>query len=116
MGIPLPAQCIGAGSGVDMDCLLFHPQVGMGGGNQYLARFPNTKDLMAAYDVVFLGDVGIQPGQLSEQDAELIHGLVEQQSTGLVLMPGERGSHAHLDRQPSGGSDSVQLDLNQSEG
>ena len=66
--------------GVDMDCLLFHPQVGMGGGNQYLARFPNTKDLMAAYDVVFLGDVGIQPGQLSEQDAELIRGLVEQQS------------------------------------
>ncbi len=102
--------------GVDMDCLLFHPQVGMGGGNQYLARFPNTKDLMAAYDVVFLGDVGIQPGQLSQQDAELIHGLVEQQSAGLVLMPGRRGSHATWIDSPLEDLIPVQLDLKQSEG
>ena len=73
--------------GVDMDCLLFHPQVGMGGGNQYLARFPNTKDL-AAYDVVSWR-CGDSTRTTQEQDAELIHGLVEQQSAGLVLMPAD---------------------------
>ena len=79
--------------GVDMSCLLFHPQGGMGGGRHYLSQFPNSKDLIAPYDVVFLGDVGIGESGLTPEDAELIRGLVEQQAGGLVLMPGRRGRH-----------------------
>lgn len=102
--------------GVEMDCLLFHPQVGMGGGNRYLSNFPDSKDLIAPYDVIFLGDVGVEPGQLSKEDAELIKGLVEQQAAGLVLMPGRKGHHASWVGSPLEDLIPVQFDLNQPEG
>ena len=82
--------------GVDLSCMLFHPNIGPGGGRDYLSAFPGSREMLTRYDVVFLGDVGVGNGQLSEKDAELIKGLVEQQGSGLVFMPGRRGNHLSL--------------------
>ncbi len=77
--------------GVEMNSLLFHPQLGPGGGRGYLERFPDSKEALSKYDVVFLGDVGVGQSELTETDAELLKGLVEQQASGLVFVPGRRG-------------------------
>jgi hypothetical protein len=82
--------------GVDMHCLLFHPGMTPGSGARYLASFPGSKEQIAGYDVVFLGDVGLGNNELTEQDAELVRGLVEQQASGLVLLPGPRGRQSSL--------------------
>src|SRR5205814_350245 len=62
----------------------------------YITSFPNTKEAISSYDVIFLGDVGVGQGELTEQNAELIKGLVEQQSSGLVFVPGRRGREQTL--------------------
>jgi hypothetical protein len=77
--------------GVEMHSILFHPGMGPGGGKNYLSSFPGSKEMISQYDVIFLGDVGIGANELTEKDAELIRGLVEQQSSGLVFIPGRRG-------------------------
>lgn len=77
--------------GVDMQCLLYHPGMAPGGGRNYIPAFPDTKEALAPYDVVFLGDVGIGDHELTEEDAALLKGLVEQQGSGLVFVPGRRG-------------------------
>lgn len=79
--------------GVDVACLLFHPDLEkVGGGNRdYIKAFPDTQEELAQYDVIFLGDVGIEPGQLTPEQCNLIKGLVEYQAGGLVLIPGSRG-------------------------
>lgn len=82
--------------GVEVHSILFHPGMTMGGGRNYLASFPNTKEAISRYDVIFLGDVGLGQGELSAADAELIKGLVEQQSSGLVFLPGKRGRQLTL--------------------
>ncbi|MCG8585368.1 MAG: hypothetical protein MI757_11715, partial [Pirellulales bacterium] len=65
--------------GVDMHCLLLHPRIGVGGGRHSLPAFPGTREQISRYDVIFLGDVGVGEHELTEEDAELIAGLVEQQ-------------------------------------
>ena len=82
--------------GVDLSCMLFHPNIGTGGGRDYLSTFPGSREMLTRYDVIFLGDIGIGKGQLSTKDAGLIRGLVEQQGSGLVFMPGRRGNHLSL--------------------
>ena len=82
--------------GVDLNCVLLHPKIAPGGGRDYLSSFPGSREMLSRYDVIFLGDVGIGEHQLSENDAELIKGLVEQQGSGLVFMPGRRGNHLSL--------------------
>ena len=79
--------------GVEMSSILFHPGIGMGRGRGYLEGFPATKELIGRFDVIFLGDVGIGEGELTPANAELIQGLVEQQGSGLVILPGRRGRH-----------------------
>jgi len=77
--------------GVDVNCLLFHPDlVGVGGGRGYLEEFPDDKELFK-YDVVFLGDVGVREEQLTLQDCENLRQLVRSHAGGLVFMPGFRG-------------------------
>ncbi|GIW99104.1 MAG: membrane protein [Pirellulaceae bacterium] len=86
--------------GVDVDCLLYHPELtGVGGGSRdYLPAFPEQLDVLQQYDVVFLGDVGRQRDQLSTTQCQLLRGLVEQQASGLVFIPGPRGyEHSLLD-------------------
>ena len=82
--------------GVDLNCVLLHPKIAPGGGRDYLSSFPGSREMLSRYDVIFLGDVGLGEHQLSESDAELIKGLVEQQGSGLVFMPGRRGNHLSL--------------------
>ena len=86
--------------GVDMHCLLFHPEIGPGDGPNYLPAFPGTKEALAPYDVIFLGDVGIGQNELTENDAQLLKGLVEQQASGLVFVPGRRGREATFPNSP----------------
>jgi hypothetical protein len=86
--------------GVEMHTILYHPEIGMGGGKDYLPAFPSTKEQIASYDVIFLGDIGIGDGELTEQNAELIKGLVEQQSSGLIFLPGRRGRELSFLKSP----------------
>lgn len=77
--------------GVEMHSVLFHPGMAPGSGRNYLPGFPGTKELLSTYDVIFLGEIGIGDKELTTTDAELIRGLVEQQGSGLVFIPGRRG-------------------------
>lgn len=82
--------------GVEMSCILYHPGMGAGSGRHYLSGFPASKEAISQYDVIFLGDVGIGENELTSKDAELIKGLVEQQGSGLVFLPGRRNRQATL--------------------
>ena len=84
--------------GVEVTCLLFQPGLSKrGGGNKdYTQKFPSGLDALSQYDVVFLGDVGVAPDQLTEEDCRLLKGLVEYQASGLVFLPGWRGEQASL--------------------
>ncbi|QDT59791.1 hypothetical protein SV7mr_23010 [Stieleria bergensis] len=79
--------------GVTVSCLLFHPGLEKrGGGNKdYISSFPATKEELAEYDVVFLGDVGLDDNQLTIEQCDLLHGLVQDQASGLVFLPGWEG-------------------------
>ena len=84
--------------GVELSCLLFHPGLTkLGGGNKdYIKQFPAGKDELARFDVVFLGDVGVEDGQLTVEQCRLLKGLVEHQASGLVFMPGWQGREFSL--------------------
>ncbi len=84
--------------GVEVHCLLFHPGLSkVGGGNRdYIPAFPEGLDELSQYDVVFLGDVGVGEKQLTEEQCRLLKGLVEQQASGLVFMPGLKGNMLSL--------------------
>ena len=84
--------------GVELSCLLFHPGLSKpGGGNKdYIKLFPAGQDELAKFDVVFLGDVGVEDGQLTAEQCRLLKGLVEHQASGLVFMPGWQGREFSL--------------------
>jgi uncharacterized membrane protein len=96
--------------GVDLSCLLLHPDLGPGGGLNYISAFPDTKEALAPYDVIFLGDVGIGQNELTDKEAELIKGLVEQQGSGLVFVPGRRGRELTFQHSPLADLFPVDLD------
>ncbi len=102
--------------GVDVDCLLLHPQLGKGDGADYIQAFPERPEDLARYDVVFLGDVGIGAGQLTAAQADLLKGLVENQASGIVFLPGPRGNQASLAGTPLGDLVPVILDDSQPTG
>jgi hypothetical protein len=84
--------------GVQLSCLLLHPglsKVG-GGSSDYIKSFPSGLDELGQYDVVFLGDVGIEDGQLTAEQCRLLRGVVEHQASGLVFMPGLHGRQLSL--------------------
>lgn len=82
--------------GVEVNTLLYVPQLGRGEGDGYLREFPAKREDLQAYDVVFLGDVGVGAGMLTEENARMLKGLVEQQASGLVFMPGNLGRQKSL--------------------
>jgi uncharacterized membrane protein len=84
--------------GVEVSCLLFHPGLSkVGGGNKdYIKQFPAGLDELSKFDVVFLGDVGLEDGQLTTENCRLLKGIVEHQASGLIFMPGGRGRQASL--------------------
>jgi hypothetical protein len=82
--------------GVEVNCLLFQPDIGqVGAGHGYLPSFPKD-DALAKYDVVFLGDVGTDKGELTMEQCAALQKLVRDQAAGLVFMPGLRGFEASL--------------------
>jgi len=82
--------------GVEVSCLLYHPDLdGMGQGDGYLETFPEDEELVE-YDVVFVGDIGLGEGQLTDDQCERLVQLVSQQASGLVFLPGLRGRHFSL--------------------
>ena len=88
--------------GVEVNTLLFHPDLGkLGAGRGYLAAFPKDEQL-AKYDVIFLGDVGTDPGQLTNEECDSLMKVVRDQATGLVFMPGFHGFEASLLPTPLG--------------
>ena len=84
--------------GVEVACLLFHPGLSkVGGGNKdYIKQFPAGLDELSKFDVVFLGDVGLDDSQLTVEQCRLLKGLVEHQASGLVFMPGMQGRQFSL--------------------
>ena len=84
--------------GVELSCMLFHPGLSKpGGGNKdYIKQFPAGLDELSKFDVVFLGDVGIDDSQLTTEQCRLIKGIVEHQASGLVFMPGLQGRELSL--------------------
>ena len=96
--------------GVEVTCLLFHPELPkVGGGRSYIKRFPDAREL-SRYDVVFLGDVGIEEGQLTVEQTQELRKLVSAQASGLVFMPGRKGAHDSLVSGPLGDLYPVVLD------
>jgi hypothetical protein len=82
--------------GVEVNTLLFHPDLGKpGAGRGYLSDFPKDEQL-ATYDVIFLGDVGTDPNQLTPEECDSLMKVVRDQATGLVFMPGFHGYEASL--------------------
>ena len=81
--------------GVEVHTLLLHPQLGPGGGKGYISAFP-TKEELSKYDVIFIGDIGIAANELTKKDAELLEGVVKQQGSGVVFMPGYQGKELSL--------------------
>ena len=77
--------------GVEVACLLFHPELPkLGGGRGYIKHFPSVNEL-SRYDVVFLGDVGVNSKQLTVEQAQQLRQLVSAQAAGLVFIPGRSG-------------------------
>lgn len=104
--------------GVEVSCLLFHPgleNVG-GGGKDYIKEFPSGRDELSRYDVVFVGDVGVDDNQLTVEQCRLLKGLVEHQASGLVFMPGWQGRQHSLERTELADLMPVSLDPSQPEG
>ena len=81
--------------GVTVNSILFHPEIGIGGGKGYLKQFPDKK-LLSSYDVIFLGDVGVGDKELTKENLHDISGVVEYLGTGLVFLPGYRGRELSL--------------------
>lgn len=82
--------------GVEVSCLLLHPDVeALGGGPGYLDAFPEP-DLLSTFDVIILGDVGFKAGQLDEAQVLALKNQVSTQAAGLVLLPGFRGNQGTL--------------------
>lgn len=82
--------------GVEVTSLLLHPELGPGRGPGFLNEFPKNPEEWGAFDVIFLGDVGLGPNELDDTDARNIALLIREQAGGLVFLPGPRGGHLRL--------------------
>jgi hypothetical protein len=86
--------------GVEVNTIVFHPDLGKpGAGRGYLPAFPKDEDL-TRYDVIFLGDVGVEKNQLTLEQCTAIQKLVRDQASGLVFLPGLRGFQMSLLQTP----------------
>ena len=51
--------------GVDLSCILFHPGMNPSVGENYIQEFPQDEASLAPFDVIFLGDVGLNENELN---------------------------------------------------
>lgn len=85
--------------GVEVSCVLIHPQLPQRSeGKDYLTQVPDSIEELAKFDVIFLGDVGQEKGQLSVDDCERLRTVVRNHAVGLVFMPGIRGNQITLEQ------------------
>jgi hypothetical protein len=103
-------------AGVLVNTVLYHPQIGMGEGTGYLREFPGKREDLQTYDVVFLGDVGVGGDMLTPEHATMIRGLIEQQASGLVFLPGSLGREKSLVDSALGELLPVELDFSKGAG
>ena len=82
--------------GVAVNTVLYMPGIGVGEGAGYLKEFPAKREDLQSYDVVFIGDVGVGGGMLTPENATMLRGLVEQQASGVVFLPGALGRQKTL--------------------
>lgn len=82
--------------GVELSCLLIHPELGPAKGEDFIQEFPKTLEELSRFDVIFLGDVGVGKNQLTEEQCAQIRGLVENQASGVVFLPGRQGNQFTL--------------------
>jgi uncharacterized membrane protein len=82
--------------GVELSCLLLRPELGVSQGIDYITEFPKTLEELSKFDVIFLGDVGVGQDQLSAEQCAQIRGLVENQASGVVFLPGPQGNQFTL--------------------
>ncbi len=102
--------------GVNLDCLLLHPQLERGDGPDYIQEFPEKLEDLQKYDVVFIGDVGIDEKGLTVEQADLLKGLVENQASGIVFIPGPTGKQFSLAQSELNDLIPVLLDKEKTEG
>ena len=84
--------------GVDLSCILFHPNMSPSIGEDYIGEFPKNKALLAPYDVVFIGDVGVGENELTSEQSELLADLIQYHASGIIFMPGRRGRQLSLEK------------------
>lgn len=96
--------------GIEVTSLLLHPEIGPGSGPGFIPEFPDDPEEWGAFDVIFLGDVGIGPAELHERDVQKIARLVSEQAGGLIFLPGARGGHQRLLGSPLEALMPVELD------
>ena len=84
--------------GVDLSCILFHPGMNPSIGENYIQEFPKDEASLAPFDVVFLGDVGLDQNELSQTQCKLLTNLIRFQASGIIFMPGRRGRQQTLSK------------------
>lgn len=83
--------------GVKVNTLMIHPHLDKPGeGPGYLLKFPESLEDLSLYDVVFLGDIGLGEKGISKDQAALLKGLVANQASGIVFLPGPQGNQIQL--------------------
>lgn len=83
--------------GVVVHTYLTHPTLKeKGKGVGYLEQFPNKLTELSQYDVIFIGDIGLGENGITEEQAKLLKGLVENQASGIVFLPGRKGNQHSL--------------------
>lgn len=102
--------------GVDVSCILFHPGMSPSKGANYIPEFPSDEATLAPYDVIFLGDVGLNENELSEKQCELLANLIQYQASGIIFMPGRRGNQQSLSQTSLGEIIPVIYDLEKPRG
>ena len=86
--------------GVEVNTLLFQPDSATPGAGRGISPAMPKEEELTKYDVVFLGDVGTDQGQLTLEQCAELQKLVRDQAAGLVFLPGLRGYEASLQETP----------------
>ena len=77
--------------GVEVKSLLYRPGLSSAQGNEYLRHFPKNLKELSTFDVIFLGDIAIDPEEITHDNASLLHELVIHHAAGIVFIPGRKG-------------------------
>lgn len=78
---------------VELNTLLINSDGSLGGGAGYLEKFPTQSEFLK-YEVIFLGDVGVETPGFTPEVRKNIARAVSSFGTGLIFLPGREG-HQH---------------------